>query len=63
MYRYEIIRIEIKGLITSRPKEDYREIIKEKAKEGWRLKQLFAPAIEGAGAAPYIDLIFEKKTE
>ncbi len=58
MYRYEIIRIEIKGLITSRLKEDYREIIKEKAKEGWRFKQLFAPVIDGT--APFIDIIFEK---
>ena len=58
MYRYEIIRIEMKGIITIRPKEDYREIIREKAKEGWRLKQLFAPAIDGA--ASFIDIIFEK---
>ncbi len=60
MYRYEIIRVEMKGFITTRPKEDYREIIKEKAKEGWRLKQLFAPPIDGAGVAPFIDIIFEK---
>ncbi len=60
MYRYEIIRVEMKGFITTRPKEDYREIIKEKAKEGWRFKQLFAPAIDGAGAASFIDIIFEK---
>jgi len=60
MYRYEIIRVEMKGFISKRPKEDYREIIKEKAKEGWRLKQLFAPAIQDTGAASFIDIIFEK---
>ena len=61
MYEYETVRVEITGLINTKPKEDYREIIKERGKDGWRLVQLFAPPIKGYGVASYIDIIFEKK--
>ncbi|MCK5176943.1 MAG: DUF4177 domain-containing protein [Candidatus Aenigmarchaeota archaeon] len=61
MYEYETVRVEIVGLINTKLKEDYREIIKQRGKDGWRLIQLFAPPIAGAGDAPFIDIIFEKK--
>jgi hypothetical protein len=61
-YEYEIIRIEKKGVLNVKLKEDYREIIKEKAKEGWRLVQVFAPPIEGYGVIKFVDLIFERKS-
>ena len=61
-YEYEIIRIEKKGLLNVKLKEDYREIVKEKAREGWRLVQVFAPPIEGYGVIKFVDLIFERKS-
>ena len=61
-YEYEIIRIEKKGLLNVKLTEDYREIVKEKAREGWRLVQVFAPPIEGYGVIKFVDLIFERKS-
>ena len=62
MYKYEFVKIELKsGLFKTKPKEDYQEIIKSYAKNGWKFKQIFAPAIKGYGAASYYELIFEKE--
>lgn len=61
-YEYEIIRIKKKGVLNPQLKEDYREIIKEKAKEGWQLAQIFAPALEGYGTIKFVDIIFERKS-
>ena len=41
-YRYEFIRIEAKPF-SRKPKEDYKRIIDEKSREGWRLVQIFSP--------------------
>lgn len=61
-YEYDIIRVRKKGTLKVRFEEDYREIIKQKAREGWRLVQLFAPPIEGYGVVKFVDLIFERKS-
>jgi hypothetical protein len=47
---------------TDTPKEDYHRIVQDHAKEGWRLHQLFAPAMSGTGWASFIELIFERPT-
>ena len=61
-YEYDIVRIEKKGILNVRLEEDYREIVKQKAREGWRLVQIFAPPIEGYGVMKFADLIFERKS-
>lgn len=62
MYQYEFVRVELKTkFFTKKPKEDYQDIIKTYADKGWRFKQIFAPAIQGYGAAHYFELIFEKE--
>ena len=61
-YEYDIIRVRKKGTLKVRFEEDYREIIKQKAREGWRVVQLFAPPIEGYGVVQFVDLIFERKS-
>ena len=62
MYTYEFVRIELKsGFLSTKPERDYQEIVHEYAKKGWRLKQIFAPATSGYGAAGYFELIFEKE--
>ncbi len=62
MYKYEFVRIELKsGFLSTKPKEDYQEIIHSYAKKGWKFKQIFAPATSGYGSASYFELIFEKE--
>ncbi|WP_268527518.1 DUF4177 domain-containing protein [Bacillus vallismortis] len=43
-----------------RPKEDYQQIIHDYAKEGLKFIQIFAPSINGYGAAAYFEMIFER---
>ena len=61
-YEYDIVRLEKKGILNVRLEEDYREIVNQKAREGWRLVQIFAPPIEGYGVIKFADLIFERKS-
>ena len=60
MYKYEFVRVEMTGSFSSKPKENYQEIIRTYARNGWKFKQIFAPAISGYGKAVYYELIFEK---
>ena len=60
-YEYKFVRVDLKpGFRTDSPMEDYRKIVEDHAKEGWRLFQLFAPPMSGTGWASYIELIFER---
>lgn len=61
MYNYKYVKLPLAGIITYKPKEDYKKIIAEHAKDGWRFVQIFAPAINGYGKAAYYELIFEKE--
>ena len=62
MYKYEFVRIELKsGFLSTKPEQDYQEIIHEYARKGWKLNQIFAPPIAGYGSASYFELIFEKE--
>lgn len=62
MFKYEFVRIALKsGFLRTTPKEDYKDIINSYAKEGWRFKQIFAPATSGYGSSSYFELIFEKE--
>ncbi|KYC99617.1 hypothetical protein B425_1945 [Bacillus amyloliquefaciens] len=56
---YEFVKVEL-STMRRRPKEDYREIIHQYAERGWRLVQIFAPSIDGYGAAAYFEIIFER---
>ncbi len=62
IYEYDIIRVGKKGFLNVKLEEDYREIIKQKARDGWRLVQIFAPPIEGYGVIKFVDLIFERQS-
>lgn len=61
MYEYKFITIPL-STWSRKPKEDYHRVIEEYAANGWRLVQIFAPAISGYGAAKEFELIFERKT-
>lgn len=67
MYEYKFQRIRLGGTILSekKPEANYYEVIREYAKEGWRLVQIFAPTVSviDGGTANYYELIFEKEIE
>ena len=44
-------------------KEDYLNVIKEYAAEGWRFIQVYTPPRTGSGMSSYIEVIFEKSKE
>jgi len=62
MYKYEFVKIPMKaGFMKTSPSRNYHEIIESYAKNGWRFKQVFAPAMKGYGSVSYFELIFEKE--
>ncbi|WP_240374947.1 DUF4177 domain-containing protein [Bacillus piscicola] len=63
MYEYKFEKVDLKGGFRMKPKEDYHDIIREHAKDGWRLVQIFAPGTSSYGLASYFELIFERKTD
>ncbi len=60
-FEYKFVRLG-EGWIGVRKvaKETYQEVVHQHAREGWRLVQIFAPAIAGYGSAKYYELIFER---
>jgi len=57
-YKYEFVRLE------GKQRQEYQDIIGQRAQDGWRLVQIFAPGAGGLWAsADYIELIFEQKIE
>ena len=64
MFEYEFVKIALGSKVFDMelaPEKDYQEIIRKYAADGWRLVQVFAPAIVATGRASYYELIFEKK--
>jgi hypothetical protein len=61
-FEYEFVRIGIsrRFLVDDRAKEDYRKIVEERGRRGWRLVQIFAPGTAVHGRAAYYELIFER---
>lgn len=62
MYEYDFVRIELHGATKKEPQGDYRNVVRERAKEGWRLVQVFAPGVMTQYGAPdHLELIFERQ--
>lgn len=62
MYEYDFVEIRLKtGWKGRQPQEDYREVIARRARDGWRLVQIFAPPVAGYGAAVSYELVFERE--
>jgi len=59
MFEYKFVKIEFKRL-SSKPSEDYREVINKHAKDGWRFVQIFSPDLASSGIGSYYELIFER---
>jgi len=65
MYEYKFVKVDLKGAFTRKPTSDYHRLVEEYAKEGWRLVQIFSPAVSarGGGIPDYFELIFERKVK
>lgn len=67
MYEYKFVKDELVLTFSSKkePVYDYHKIIEENAKEGWRLVQIFSPAIGTGfgGNVNYFELIFEREVK
>ena len=65
MIEYKFIRVKTDRafLFERKPVEDYREIIRQHAKDGWRLVQIFSPTVSviDGGTANYFEIILEKQ--
>ncbi|MED3623053.1 DUF4177 domain-containing protein [Neobacillus thermocopriae] len=59
MYEYKFVKIEF-GKLSGKPKENYKEVIKEHAREGWRFVQMLTPDLTINGVASYYELVFER---
>ena len=65
LYEYKFVRVDLEGIFTRKPKADHQKLVEEYAKEGWRLVQIFSPAVSarGGGIPDYFELIFEREVE
>jgi len=65
MYEYKFVRVELGGIWSRKPKQEHHRLVEEYAKEGWRLVQIFSPAVSvmGGGTPDCFELIFERKIE
>ena len=59
MKEYQFIRVEMRGF-PLRPAEDYRDIIAEQAKQGWRLVQMITPMMRNGQGKGYWEIIMER---
>jgi hypothetical protein len=61
MYEYDFVKLNVRGF-RSEPRKDHRTVVKERAKDGWRLVQVFAPGTTMKYGSPdYFELIFERQ--
>jgi hypothetical protein len=65
LYEYKFVRVDLEGIFTRKPKQEHQKLVEEYAKKGWRLVQIFSPAVSarGGGIPDYFELIFERKVE
>ena len=63
MYEYKFAQIMLDGTFIAKPDSDYRKLINENAKEGWRFVQIFEPIFSAPNLdlPDYFDLIFERE--
>ena len=66
-YEYKFVRLGEKKswlglslLVQQSAQDSYQDVIRDHAREGWRLVQIFAPGIGVQGVATYYELIFER---
>ncbi|HWD43456.1 MAG TPA: DUF4177 domain-containing protein [Actinomycetota bacterium] len=65
-YEYKLVRLgEYRGSalfgVSDKARNAYEDVVREHARDGWRLVQIFAPGVAAFGAAKYYELIFERE--
>ena len=60
MYEYKFIKVNFGGFKLE-PKDDYRAMVNEYAREGWRLMQVLTPPTAGYGTIGYYEFAFERQ--
>lgn len=65
-YEYKFVRLgEYAGSalfgVSDKARNAYEDVVREHARDGWRLVQIFAPGVAVFGAAKYYELIFERE--
>lgn len=66
-YEYKFVRLgesrtsAFFGVHTT-ARKTYQDVVREQARDGWRLLQIFAPGVAAFGAAKYYELIFERES-
>jgi hypothetical protein len=67
LYEYTFIEVKLDGnfLFDKTPRENYHNIIKAHAMNGWRLVQIFSPTVSvvSGGTSSFYELIFEREYE
>ena len=63
-YEYKFVRLG-EGVLGAKTKgiKEYRQVVEEHARDGWRLVQVFAPSLGIYGAAKYFEIIFERQVQ
>ena len=65
MYEYTFVEVKLNRtfLFERTPRDDYHNIVKSHAKNGWRLVQVFSPTVSvvDGGTSAFYELIFERK--
>lgn len=59
-YEYKFIKIGLR-FWSDKPKQDYQQIIKDQAQDGWRLCEILAPTGSWSHRTEFIELIFERE--
>lgn len=61
-FEYQFVRLGEGALGVKRAaKERYQETIRQHARDGWRLVQIFSPSTGIYGASQFFELIFERE--
>lgn len=60
-YEYKFVRMGEGWMgVRKSAKMEYQDLVKDHARQGWRLVQIFAPSIGGYGMSKYYELILER---
>ena len=67
MYEYTFVEVKLDGnfLFDKTPRENYHNIVRSHAENGWRLVQIFSPTVSvvSGGTSSFYELIFEREIE
>ena len=65
-YTYEFVTVVFKSRSFSTvvtPVPDYRQLVRERAEEGWRLVSAFNVGVQPMGTVGHVELVFERPVE